>query len=164
MGRIFSQRIIRLLRDTAGVNMIEAAIVTPLLLLLTFSIVDFASVFYCYLALETGVSQGTRYAVTGNTLEDPANPGTQLDRVSSIKLATQQATPTITIPDSAFSFYHMPVGGSSFVPGIGGPNEVEKVTVDYTWNVMTPLLRPFFPSGQIRFVVESVMKNEGRFQ
>ena len=38
---------------------------TPLLLLLTFSIVDFAALFYVYLALENGASQATRYAVTG---------------------------------------------------------------------------------------------------
>jgi hypothetical protein len=57
----------------------------------------------------------------------------------------------------------MPVGGTSFIAGVGGPNEVEKVTVDFTWTVLTPVLRPFFTNGQIRFVVESTMKNEGRF-
>ena len=45
--------------------MLEAAIITPLLLLLTFSIVDFGALFYVYLALENGVSQATRYGVTG---------------------------------------------------------------------------------------------------
>jgi len=34
------------------------------------------------------------------------------------------------------------------------------VTVDYTWNVMTPLLKPFFPNGQFHFTVASAMKNE----
>ena len=38
-------RIRTLLKDTAGVSLIEGAIVTPLLLLLTFGIVDFASLF-----------------------------------------------------------------------------------------------------------------------
>ena len=139
----------------------EAAIITPLLLLITFSIVDFGALFYVYLSLENGVSAATRYAVTGNAMNDPS--GTPLNRADTIKAAMRQATPTLTIPDSAFSFSHMPVGGTGFVGGVGGPNEVEKVTVDYTWRVLTPVLRPFFTNGQIRFVVESTMKNEGRF-
>jgi Flp pilus assembly protein TadG len=44
----------RLIRNCRGATMIEAAIMTPLLLLLTFSIVDFACLFYVYLALENG--------------------------------------------------------------------------------------------------------------
>ena len=64
----------RRLRDTAGTSMLEAAIITPLLLLLTLSIVDFGALFYVYLALENGVSQATRYGVTGNVMDDPCIP------------------------------------------------------------------------------------------
>src|SRR5262245_8367021 len=154
MGRVFSQCIRRLLRGTAGVNMIEAAIITPLLLLLSFSVVDFASIFYVYLALENGASQATRFAVTGTTMADPSDPTAQLDRVGSIKLAMRNATPTLTIPDGAFSFSHMAPGATGWSGGVGGPGDVERVTVTYTWNVMTPLLRPFFTNGRITFQVD----------
>ena len=164
MKQRLSHRIVRFLRNCAGTNLIEAAIITPLLLLLSFSVVDFASIFYVYLALENGVSVATRYAVTGQKMDDPSNPGTKLGRADSIKLAMRQATPTITLPDSAFSFYNMPPGGAAWAAGTGGPGSIEKVRVDYTWNLMTPLLRPFFTNGQILFRVESTMKNEGRFQ
>jgi Flp pilus assembly protein TadG len=140
--------------------MIEAAIVTPLLLLLTFSVVDFSSLFYVYLSLENGVSQATRFAVTGGTMADPGNPTAQLNRMESIKLATRQATPTITLDDSAFSFSHMSPPAGAWSAGVGGPNDIEKVTVDYDWNLMTPLIRPFFPGGKIHFTVASSMKNE----
>jgi Flp pilus assembly protein TadG len=156
-------RALRLLRDTSGVNLLEAAIVAPLLLLLTFGIVDFASIFYAYLALENGASEATRFAVTGNQQNDPNNPGQVLSRTDSIKMAMRQATPTLTIPDAAFTFSHMAPGGG-WVAGTGGPNDIEKVSIDYTWNVMTPIIRPFFDNGQIRLHVESAMKNEGRFQ
>ena len=56
-----SLRRIRRLGDSKGTNMVEAAIITPLLLLLTFSIVDYGAFFHAYLALENGVSQATRY-------------------------------------------------------------------------------------------------------
>jgi hypothetical protein len=154
----------RRLGGVAGVNLLEAALVTPLLLLLTFSIIDFASVFYVYLALENGVSQATRYAITGNTMEDPDNPGEELPREESIKIAMREATPTLTIDDGAFSFSHLPAGGAAWLAGAGGPNDVAKVTVNYTWTILTPLIRPFFADGQVNLTVESAMKNEGRFE
>ena len=104
----------RVFRGEKGATMLEAALVTPVLLLLTFAIVDFAGMFYAYLALENGVSQATRYAVTGQLMDDPSNPGTPLSRVDSIKAAMRQATPTLTIPDTAFTFSHLPVGASSW--------------------------------------------------
>jgi uncharacterized membrane protein (UPF0127 family)/Flp pilus assembly protein TadG len=152
---------VRRLRDTAGTSIVEAAIITPLLLLLTLSIVDFGALFYCYLALENGVSQATRFAVTGNLLDDPSNPGTNLSRDASIKLAMRQATPTLTLPDSAFTFSSMPPGGTAWGPGSGGPNALAKVSVSYTWTFFNPMLWAFFSGGQITLNVESAMKNEG---
>ncbi len=151
-------------RDCAGTNLVEAAIITPLLLLLTFGVVDFGALFYGYLALENGVSQATRFAVTGNLAPDPSNPGQMLSRSDSIIAAMRSATPTLTIPTTAFTFSHLPQGATAWIGGTGGPGDIEKVAVDYTWTVMTPLLRPFFPSGQLLMHVESAMKNEERFQ
>src|SRR5476651_1890384 len=104
----------RLLGDTAGATLIEAAIITPLLLMLTFAIVDFGALFYVYLALENGVSQAARYGITGQLMDDPANPGTPLSRDDSIKLAMRQATPNLTLTDSAFTFSHMAPGGGAW--------------------------------------------------
>lgn len=158
------RRVQRLLRDASGANLLEAAIITPLLLLLTFGIVDFASVFYAYLALENGVSEAARYAVTGNQMDNPNQPGVKLSYSDSIKQALRDATPTLTIPDTAITFQHMALGGGAWQAGAGGPNEIQKVSVDYTWNVMTPLIRSFFANGQLQVHVESAMKNEARFQ
>ena len=90
-------RFFRRLKDATGATLLEAAIITPLLLLLTFSIADFGGLFYAYLALENGVSQATRFAVTGNTTGS-------LSREDSIKAAMRSATPTLSIPDGAFTF------------------------------------------------------------
>jgi len=152
------------LRDDRGNSLVEAALITPLLIFLTLSIVDFGLMFYAHLALENGVSQATRFAVTGNVLDDPANPGTALSRTDSIKLAMRQATPTLTIPDGAFSFSHMAPGGAAWVAGTGGPQEIEKVSVAYTWTFFNPMMWPFFANGQINLRVDSAMRNESRFQ
>lgn len=158
MTRRNSRPIFRRLKDSKGTSLVEAALITPLLLLLTFSIAEFSSLFYVYLALENGVSQATRYGVTGNVVGVTT-------REDSIKAAMRDATPTLTLDDSAFTFSHMPIGGGAWVAGgAGAPGELERVTVDYTWNIMTPLLWPFFPSGNIHFTVDSTMKNEDRFK
>ena len=145
------------LRSSRGATIIEAAIITPLLLLLTFSIVDFGALLYIYLSLESGVTQATRFAVTG-----AAVPG--MTREEAIRDAMRQATPTLTLPDTAFTFSFMPPGASTWSSGPGGPGDIGRVTVNYTWNIMTPLIRPFFTGGQVNMRVESAMKNEARWQ
>jgi hypothetical protein len=146
-------RNVRRLSDAKGANLVEAAIVTPLLLLLTLAIVDFSAMFYGYLALEHGV--------TGATMVDGG--GTAMSRVDSIKYRMRETTPTLTIPDSAFSFSFMAPGASSWSGGLGGPGDVGRVTVDYNWQFMTPLVRPFFTGGQVNLRVQSTMRNEAVF-
>jgi Flp pilus assembly protein TadG len=145
------------LLDSAGTSLVEAALITPLLLLLTFSLVDFGSLFYVYLALENGVSMATRYGITGNQVSG-------LSREDSIRQAMRDATPTLTIGDGAFAFSHLSPGAGTWTAGAGGPSDIEKVTVNYTWPLLTPLVQVFFPGGQVTVSVESAMKNEPRFQ
>jgi Flp pilus assembly protein TadG len=144
----------RLLVDRSGVNLLEAAIVTPLLLLLTFAVCDFSTVFFVYLALENGVTQATRAGVTGNTGA----------REAALEQAMRDATPALTIPDGAFSFSHLSPGAAGWTAGAGGPDDIDKMTVDYTWTLMTPVMRPFFPGGALHIRVESSRKNEWRFE
>jgi len=157
-----ASRVFKRLGDAKGATLIEAAIITPLFLLLTFSIVDFGALFYAYLALENGVSLASRYGVTGQTMNDPVT-GTPLNHQESLKLTMRQGTPTLTIPDSAFAFTHRSPGGGVCLAGAGGPGELEKVSVTYTWTFLTPLVGAFFPGGQVDLRVDSAMKNEGAF-
>ncbi len=157
-----ASRVVKRLGDAKGATLIEAAIITPLFLLLTFSIVDFGGLFYAYLALENGVSLASRYGVTGQTMNDPMT-GAALNHEESLKLAMRQGTPTLTIDDSSFAFTHRPLGGGVWLAGPGGPGELEKVSVTYTWTFLTPLVGAFFPGGQVNLRVDSAMKNERAF-
>jgi len=154
----------RRLSDARGTSIVEAAFITPLLLLLTLSIVDFGLLFFVHLSLENGVSQATRFVVTGAQMDDPANPGTKLNRMDSIKLAMRQATPTLTIPDSYFAFNHLPAGSTVWAGGTGGPGDVEKVSITYPWKFFNPVLGAFFTNGTVTLIAESAMKNEGSFK
>ena len=159
-----ASRVLKRLGDAKGTSLIEAALITPLFFLLTFSIVDFGTLFYTYLALENGVSLASRYGVTGQTMNDPVT-GTPLNHQESLKLAMRQGTPTLTIPDSAFTFAHRAPGGAAWLAGAGGPGELERVSVDYTYSFFTPfLVGAFFPpNGTVNLRVDSAMKNEGSF-
>ena len=132
--------------------MIEAAIITPLLLLLTFSIVDFGAVFYVYLALENGVSQATRSASPGKLKDDPANPGTPLDR-RRIGQAGDAASRRRR-PDRPRQRVHLPEPRhqAPAAPGplaSADPNDIGKVTVAYRWNLVLPAaLAVFFRAAQ----------------
>ena len=158
------KRLRQFLRDCGGSNLIEAAIVTPLLLVLTLGLVDFASMFYVYLALENGVSEATRFAITGNDMDDPNNPGTPLGREAGIRLAMQEATPVIDVSTATFTFTHMTPGSTSWSGGAGGPGDIGRVTVEYTWTPLTPIIRPLLTNGEMTVRVESAMKNESGWQ
>jgi Flp pilus assembly protein TadG len=157
MKRYLTRGLVRRLSDAHGNSMVEAAIITPLLLFLTFAIVDFASAFYAYLALENGVAQAMRFGITGNLTG-------ALDHQESIKKAMRDATPFLTIDDRDFTFSHMTPGDASWTPGPGEPNDISKVTVNYEWALMTPVVRELFPTGSFNIRVESAMKNEPRFE
>jgi hypothetical protein len=133
--------------------MIEAAIITPLLILVTIAIMEFGYLLFVNLALENGVSQAARFGITGNVV-------TGLSRQDSIKSVMRSSTPTLTIPDASFQFSHLE--GANWVGGLGGPGTVGKVAIVYTHNVL--VLRPLFGGATVTLRVESSMKNESRFQ
>jgi TadE-like protein len=157
MTRHLSRRVFRRLSDSEGNTLLEAAIITPLLLLVTFAVIDFGALFYVNLALQNGVSLATRYGVTGNVM-----PGLTLE--NSIMTAMRQNTPNLTLDDSAFVFSHLTPGGTVWLGGTAAPGDIERVTVNYNWQIMTPMIRPFFTNGQINFSVQSSMKTESKFQ
>jgi len=156
MKRYCTSRLVRRLKDSRGANIVEMALVLPLLFLLTFSIVDFGSLFYVYLALENGVSQAGRFGVTGNVTGG-------LSREDSIRQAMRDATPTLTIEDGDFTFSHLTPGNANWLAGTGNPGDVSKVNVTHSWKLMTPFIAEFFASNMITLKVESAMLNEPRF-
>jgi Flp pilus assembly protein TadG len=156
MKRHCTSRLVRRLKDSRGSNIVEMALVLPLLFLLTFSIVDFGSLFYAYLAMENGVAQAARFGVTGNV-------SGALSREDSIRQAMRDATPTLTFEDADFSFSHLAPGTANWQAGTGNPGDVSKVKVTHSWALLTPFLREFFASNMITIKVESAMLNEPRF-
>ena len=68
MVRSVARRAFRRLRDPKGANLIEAALVLPLILHTMFAILEFGTILWVHMALQNGVSQATRFAITGDVL------------------------------------------------------------------------------------------------
>jgi len=141
-------------RSSRGTALAETGIIITLLIPLTFAVLDFAGMLYAFQAMQNGVSQATRFAVTGNHGTDAS--GAALPRDASIRQAMRAATPGFQIADNAFTFYNL----SKDTPDTGGPNDIIRVTVAYDWQLLTPFLRPFFAGGYVTIRVASTMRNE----
>jgi Flp pilus assembly protein TadG len=141
------------LRGERGANLVEAAFLLPVLLLVLCGIMEFAGILYTRLALQNGVSQAARYAITRRVLPDKT-------REESIIEILRKRTPGISIPDSEISFSHQQPGAGSWDDGTGPGGSIERVTVRHHWNIMTPIMSYFFPYGGFEIRADGVMKNE----
>lgn len=146
-------------KSEEGQALVEAAIILPLLLFMIFAIFDFSILFYVYQSMEHGISEASRYGITGQQRQDPLSPGNYLSRDDSIKLIMREWNPIIVLNNSDFTFEHL--SGTSWVAGSGGTGDVARVTVCYNWRPVTPLISALFTGGQIPIRVSSTMKNEG---
>ena len=144
----------RVRRWSRGAALAETGIIITLLIPITFAVLDFAGILYAFQAMQNGVSQATRFAVTGNHGTDGS--GAALTRDESIRQAMRAATPGFEIADNAFTFYNVSKG----TPDTGGPKDIIRVTVAYDWQLLTPFLRPFFAGGYVTIRVASTMRNE----
>jgi Flp pilus assembly protein TadG len=145
-------------RHQSGQAVVELALVLPILAFLIFAIIDSSMLFYAYHSMEQGISEATRYGLTGQRSEDPNNPGNYLSRQDSMKLIMRKYTPNIVLSDSNFAFEHL--NGSVWASGTGAADEISRMIVSYNWRPITPLVSRFLTGGQIPLRVSSTVKNE----
>jgi len=137
-------------RSSRGQALVETAISVVLLVMCTFTIIDFGRFFWSLLTVQNGVTQGTRFAVTNQLVSG-------LNRDASIRKAIRDATPGFALGDDDIVFYDASKGA----PGSGGPRDTIRVTVEQDFRFLTPLVADFFgDDGTIRFRVSSTMQNE----
>jgi len=140
-----------------GQALVETGIGIVLLVLVTLSIVDAARLFYIYLTLQDGVTQATRYAVTGQQMDNPSNPSGKLSREDSIRQVMHNLTPGIPIDDGDIKFWDVTANKA----GAGDHDDIIQVTVTHRPQLINPMLWPFVGgNGVITLQVSSTMKNE----
>ncbi len=145
--------------SSKGQAVVEMAMVILLILFLIVAITDFSILFYVYQSMEHGISEATRYGITGQQMPDPNNPGYYLSREDSMKMVMRRFNPIIVLDSSSFTFEHL--SGTVWTAGSGGPGDITRMTVNYNWKPITPVISGIFSGGQIPLRVSSTVKNEG---
>lgn len=158
--------------NTKGQTTVEFALAALVLFTFVFAIIDFVMMFYVNLTMQNAVREGARYAITGQA--DQPGQGVQngeqrkkamikkmIESAHGLyeKNANPQKDPTVSVltpsSDPTFSNYT-----GRTVNDTGEPTEIVRVSLDYSWPLLTPILRPFFPDGKYAFVVRATMRHE----
>ena len=163
--------------NSHGQSLVEFALAGLVFFSLLFAVIDLGFMFYANLTMQHAVREGTRYAVTGqsNACGNPNDRRGALIQViknSSNGLYDKNLTnhdhpcappdynnpaiSVITPSNVTFSNY----SGTPAAGNPGNPNDIIVVSLSYTWPLVTPILKPFFPGGKYSFTVKSTMKNE----
>ncbi len=146
--------------DRKGQTTVEFALTAVLLLFLLFVLVDFSVMLYVNLTMQHAVRQATRSAVTRKGAGDPRGGLIREIRENSNGLYDKNALPdkepTVTVV--APSAEETPAG--TVVADTGEAGELITVSLNYSWPLLTPVFRSFFPGGAYDFTVRATMKNE----
>jgi Flp pilus assembly protein TadG len=141
------------LKNDDGANLVEAALILPLILWVIFAGVEFGGIVYAQMTLQNGVTLATRYAITQSVMSGKTHQ-------ASIIATLNADTPTLTIDPATITFSHLPPGSTTWAAGDGAPGSIEKVAVDYSWKLLTPFMPLIFGTSSITLHAESSMKNE----
>lgn len=138
--------------DNIGSVAVEFLFAIPIVLFLFFGIFELGRHYYTRLTLRHAVAEAARFAVTGQTLDDP-DTGSPLTRAESIQLVIQQSAQNLGVD----------VAQIVIIPPDGGvPEQVVQVGVQYQYDFW------FKPMGDLLspledIVVTTAMKNEPAF-
>jgi Flp pilus assembly protein TadG len=143
-----------------GQTLVEFALVAPLFLLLVCAMADFGRMFYVQMTLQNAVRQAGRFAMTGNHLPDPNNPGKYLSRVQSVIQTAQQAALGLNVTN-------IQINGQGNCTGVGstcsagGPGTPVTISLTTNLQLITPVISHYFGSnGVYQFTVSVTFQNQ----
>jgi len=139
-------------RNPRGSVAVEFLFAIPIVLFLFFGIFELGRHYYTRLTLRHAVAEAARFAVTGQTLDDPET-GNPMTRAESIQLVIQRSALRLGVDVAQIVI--IPADG-------GGPEEVVQVGVQYEYAFW------FQPMGDLlspleEIVVTTAMRNEPAF-
>ena len=146
----------RLRADVRGESLVEFALVSTMLFLLMFCIIDFGRLFYTKSTLESAMREAGRFAVTGRHLQNPINPSQTMSRVDSIIYTAKKYAMGIDISNIKIS---SPQGGPT--RPAGGPRETCVISLSSNLKLITPFAAKYFgTNGVYTFTVSTTFLNE----
>lgn len=165
------------LADRRGVTAIEFALVFPILLLLTFGIIEFSLIMFASSVIENAATSVARLSMTGNTYSS----GTRRDMIVAEILRTSKGlldkdritvevsrfSDYVTLPEATKQIATLDLDNSTNTEAeFGVGNQPVIYDVRYEWQLLTPLgfllNWPFNPSDPHKVLLQStvLVKNE----
>jgi len=141
------------LGDQGSVTL-EFALVATLLFTVIFGCFEFSCLMYGQITLQNAVRQAGRYAMTGNHLPDPNNPGHTLSRTASITQVAQEAAMGLDVSNIHISSAN---GGDN---NAGGPGDTVTISLTANLPLMTALIGQYFANGIYTTTVSASFRNE----
>jgi len=150
-------------RDDAGGSLVECAFACSILLLIVFSIFDFAFMCYAKATMQNAVRTAARYAITGNCSNPTSgcfsgtNQQNRLDTIVNLVTSYSWAfTPTVTVTCVQGTCATAYGSGSN---NAGGPGDLVQVSASY---VYSPVMLSHIPGTPptYTFHVSSTFRNE----
>jgi Flp pilus assembly protein TadG len=155
--------------DAKGQTTVEFALVAVVLFTILFAIVDLSVLFYVERTMQFAVREGARYAITGQKTGATG----RAEMVDKIVTASNglydpyaekippDMKPTVAVltPSETRNFSNYTGYRGRLILDTGHQNEIIIVSLSYTWQLMTPFVKPFFPDGYT-FTTRVTMKNE----
>lgn len=146
-------------KQQKGSVVVETALASVVFFMLVVGILDFGRMQYLRSNLQHAVSQSTRFATLGSTLEDPNSPGNKLSREESIRYMIQKLASLPDLQSSDIKIGAISTDGT-VTPGAGGPGDVITVQATYRVSLVAPYLYLAFPDGQYMFTCSTSFRNE----
>ena len=133
---------------------LEFALVATLLFTVVFGCFEFSCLMYSQITLQNAVRTAGRYAMTGNHLPDPNNPGHTLSRAASITQVAQDAAMGLSVSNIHISSLN---GGDN---NAGGPGDTVTISLTANLPLMTALIGQYFNNGIYTTTVSASFRNE----
>lgn len=145
--------------------MLEFALVAPLLLLLTFLIVDTGFYFFVRHTMQFATREGVRLALVGGTINDAG--GNPLNREASIIATIQEnaAVAGINPADLTINIYPVEAdysdpAGWAGMQDAGEPGDFMRVRTRYQHHFLTPMVESLGPKANLLVTAEATYRNE----
>jgi Flp pilus assembly protein TadG len=148
-------KISRNMSSSKGATAVEFALISPILFLLLFGILEFGRYFFVQLTIQYATREGTRLALVGGQLQD--KNGNTMTRVASI-IQTIQNNAAIAVDPNKLIISIYPVDPNS---GYTDPNNWQgtqnsgqggdymRVRTQYTFHFLIPLIEDFTGGTQM---------------
>jgi len=126
-----------LVKDNRGTQLVEFAIVLPILMLLLVGIMEFGRAFFSWVVITNGAREGARYGAIGK---------------SSSEITARVVDTTTGMEPSLITV--------STTNAQGTPGTSVTVQVTYSLQIITPMMAAFFPSNPYPLTNTATMRLE----